>query len=191
MAYYMHYEWCPNFAVAFARGCALKISKFLFLVLAAGIFSAAAWADPIDPTITIKKGGHSPITTHGASQSDPIILMDGFGVQDFLYEGIATNFLFIEVIPGANDEGGAKFLSELFTCDPGLATSCFSVSPTQVPAVEFAFFAPTGVFVPGLDIQVDEISVPEPTTMLMLGLGLAGLLLLGSKRMNLAPASRS
>ena len=169
----------------------MKISKLLFLVLAAGIFSAAAWADPIDPTITIKKGGGSPTTTSGASQSDPIILMDGFGTQDFLYEGLATNFLFVEVIPAANDVEGTNFLNELFTCAPGLASSCFSVSPTQVPAVEFAFYAATGVFVPGLDIQVQEISVPEPTTILMLGMGLAGLLLLGSKRMNLAVAAQN
>jgi hypothetical protein len=184
LAYCLHYECCPNSSCQ-RGGAHLKISKLLFLVLAAGIFSAAAWADPIDPTITIKKGGGSPTTTHGAAQSDPIILMDGFGSQDFLYEGVATNFLFIEVIPGANDEGGAKFLSELFTCAPGLATECFAVSPKQIPAVEFAFLAPTGVFVPGLDVQVLEISAPEPTTILMLGLGMAGLMLLGKKRLNL------
>ncbi len=117
--------------------------------------------------------------------------MDGFGALDFLYQGLATNFLFIEVIPAANDEGGAKFLNELFNCAPGLATSCFSVSPTQVPAVEFAFYAPTGVFVPGLDVQIAEVPIPEPTTILMLGLGLAGLLLLGQKRLNLATANHS
>jgi hypothetical protein len=156
-------------------------------------FSASAWADgiPGDPTIKIKKGGGSPTTTSGSSQSDPIILMDGFGLQDFLYEGIVTNFLFIEVIPGANDEGGAFFKTELFTCDPsgGLATSCFAVSPTQIPGVEFAFFSQAG-FAPGLDVQISEVAIPEPTTMLMLMLGLAfaGLMLLGKKRSRLAEA---
>ncbi len=153
----------------------------------AATFSASAWADgiPGDPIITIKKGGHSPITTAGSTQNNPIIVQDGSGITDFLYEGPATNFLFVEVIPSVLDLGGTYFKSEFFTCDPGLAQACASVSPTQLPAVEFAFYAPTGVFVPGLDLAV---SVPEPGTLLLLGVGIAGLLLLAAKHSKFALA---
>jgi hypothetical protein len=153
----------------------------------AATFSASAWADgiPGDPIITIKKGGGSPTTTAGATQNNPIVVADGSGISDFLYEGPPTTLLFVEVIPAASDITGGILLSEFFTCDPGIALACASVSPVQIPAVEFAFFGPQGLFVPGLDLQ---ISVPEPSTLLLLGVGIAGLLLLAAKHSKLALA---
>jgi hypothetical protein len=146
----------------------------------AATFSAAAWADgiPGDPKITIKTGGGSPITTSGSSQADPIVVADGSGVSDFLYEGPSSNFLFIEVVPAAN-ELASYFNSEFFTCDPGIAQQCFFTSPITIPGVEVAFYAPTGLFVPGLDVQV---SVPEPSILTLFSVGLFGLILLGYKK---------
>ena len=58
----------------------MKISKLLFLVLAAGIFSAAAWADPIDPTVKIKRDDPPPgvIPIQGTS---PTFSFSQFGIS--------------------------------------------------------------------------------------------------------------
>jgi hypothetical protein len=158
----------------------LRLFRLLVITAIAVTCSVAAWADgiPGDPKITIKQGGGSPITTDGSSQGDPIVVADGSGVQDFLYEGPATNFLFVEVVPAAN-ELASFFNSEFFSCDPGIAQQCFFTSPITIPGVEVAFYAPTGLFVPGLDLQV---SVPEPSILTLFSVGLFGLMLLGYKK---------
>jgi hypothetical protein len=53
-----------------ARGALLKKFKPLLLIVTAALFSAAAWADGIDPKVIIQKGGGSiPITINNPKPS--------------------------------------------------------------------------------------------------------------------------
>jgi hypothetical protein len=170
-------------------GALLRLFRFLVIAAMAVTFSAAAWADgiPGDPKITIKQGGGSPTTNHGTSQADPIIVADGSGEQNFLlgtsYNSTDT-LLFVEVVPAVG-ESAATFNSEFFTCDPGIAQQCFFTSPITIPGIEVAFYAPAGLFVPGLDLQV---SVPEPSILTLFVVGLFGVMLLGYKKAQLVRA---
>lgn len=170
----------------------MRLSRILAVVAMIGLSAAIVKADGVDPNITISKGGGSIVTTAGGSQNNPIIVFDGSGVTDFLYEGPATNQLYIEVIPVNSPEAIAFFQTEFFSCSPGLAAACFSVSPCTpgegstcptppLPAVEFVFIGPAGsqFIQPGLDIGV---SVPEPSTLVLLLGGLGSLIGFGMKR---------
>lgn len=134
-----------------------------------GLIPAVASADGIDPTVTIGRGGASLQTTQGASQADPLIVMDGSGVSDFEYVGeTALSALYVEVIPSLGPSGSALFLGEFWNCAPGIAGACFSVSPTQLPAVEFAFLGSQGFITPGTHFTVSAV---EPDTLVLLLVG--------------------
>jgi hypothetical protein len=169
----------------------LRLFRLLVITAIAVTSSVAAWADgiPGDPKITIKQGGGSPTTNLGTSQSNPIVVADGSGVQDFLLGSAFApsndiTVLFVEVVPAVG-ESAAFFNSEFFTCDPGLAQQCFFTSPITIPGIEVAFFAPAGLFVQGLDLQV---SVPEPSILTLFLVGLFGVMLLGYKKAQLVRA---
>jgi PEP-CTERM motif len=150
----------------------VRLPKLLLVGIIASAFAATvARADGVDPTVTIGRGGGSIDTTQGSSQSDPIIVMDGSGITDFQYVGeMALSALYVEVIPSSGEGGSALFLSEFFDCAPGIADKCYTVSPTQLPAVEFAFVGPQGFITPGTHFYV---AVPEPSTLVLLLIGIA------------------
>jgi PEP-CTERM motif len=176
-------------------GAFLKLIRLLIVAAMAISFTSSAWAQgggPSDPTVGMKKIDPAATTIQqgvGLTDQDPLILIDGSGVSAWLYNGPDTNAFYIEVIPGPGD--ASNFVNnEVFTCLAGLAATgfddaCGSASPTQLPAVEFAF---TGI---GGDKfltsgTIFETSVPEPNTLLLLVAGLAGLLLLSMKRLKFA-----
>ncbi len=102
-------------------GALLKISKILVVAGLAAIFAVGAKADGIpDPKVKIVGGGGSQDITYGGTDQAPIIVNDGTGVTDFFYEGPAVPVLYVEVIPAVTDIGGAYFMTENFTCDPGI-----------------------------------------------------------------------
>jgi hypothetical protein len=182
----------------------MRFFKFLALgtlVIAAMGWSSVAKADsaPGDPVVTIHKCiagcdlGDFDATN---SQQNPIIVADGSGESNFEYcpelncSGIAE--VFVEVVL-AQGESPAQFEAEKFSCAPGGAATCSSVSPTVLPAVEFVFDGPcvqncspessNPVFAaflsPGDIVSVD---VPEPNGTLLLFVGLISLVGLGLKR---------
>ena len=160
-------------------GAHLKVAKVLVVLALVAMFASIASADPVDPKITINKGGGSPTTTSGSTRTDPIIVYDGSGTTDWLYEGPSTTTLFVLILPALTPDGPAIFADEIWVCDPGLALSCGSVLSSNPNGIEFAFVAAQGVFVPGLDLQV---TVPEPNTLILMLVGALGLGLVAWKR---------
>lgn len=161
------------------------------MVLAAGVSAPLAHADgvPIDPNITIHKiqGGGDPMGPGtGDAQSNPLIIDDGSGLNTFTYTGPDTSVFYVEIVP-APGESDAFFESEIFKCTPGAAADCGGVSPAgPLPAFEFVFTGPftvDGVSVPDI-VNGDTLQVgaPEPTTVLLLLVGMASLVGFSLKR---------
>ncbi len=160
-------------------GAFLKLTRVLLVLTIAAIFSAMASADPIDPKITINKGGGSPTTTSGSTRTDPLTVYDGTGVNDFLYEGPATNWFYVLILPSLDPHQAANFPDEVWTCDPGIALTCGTVLSSNPNGIEFAFNAAQGVFVPGLDIVV---LTPEPNVLILLLFGGLGVVFLAGRK---------
>jgi hypothetical protein len=182
----------------------MRFFKFLALgTLIVGAFgwSSVAKADnaPGDPVVSIRKcvtGCDLGTFDDGNSQQNPIIVADGSGVSNFEYcpelncSGIAE--VFLEVVT-AQGESNAQFNKEKFSCIPGEAATCSTVSPTVLPAVEFVFDGPciqncdpnssdpvfAAFLTPG---EIVGVSVPEPNGLALLFVGLVSLIGLGLKR---------
>jgi hypothetical protein len=178
----------------------MRFSKFLALgtlVVAAMGWASVAKADsaPGDPVVTIRKCvAGCDLGNFNATNSDqnPIVVADGSGVSNFEYceEGGCGGLgeVFLEVVPAAG-ESLAQFENEFFTCVPGQAATCFTVSAApaglNIPAVEFAFVGQVvdGQVVPFLNPgDIVGVSVPEPNGMLLLLVGLVSLVGFGLKR---------
>jgi hypothetical protein len=181
----------------------MKLSSLVvagMLVAASVVISAPQTkADGLtDPNITIGKGFGSIPTTAGGTDQNPIIVtddssptfcygddVDGVCSQDETNPLPALSALYVEVIP-FDGESTAFFQSEGFTCTPGDgATGCFTASPTQLPGVEFVFFAqdangdPVPFITGGSDISV---FAPEPAPLAMLLIGIGAVVAFGLKR---------
>jgi hypothetical protein len=129
----------------------LKISKLLFLVLAAGIFSAAAWSDPIDPTVKIRRDDPPPgvIPIQGTS---PTFSFSQFGLSSgtdafFLQNQTAGVIYQVTLLLNGFDVSALSPLS--FDCagdqsTGGIFNSCaFSYdSSTQVSTLIFSGVTP-------------------------------------------------
>jgi len=162
----------------------MRIFKILILALTLAFLSTPAWGDGAspDPTIVVQPGHGSTDTETGEAQSDPLVVLDGSGVTDWILQNpvIAANGeLFVEVVayPGENL---SYFNTEQWQCasDPPTTTSCFFVQTmgSNTDGYEFVFYGP---FTENEDIG---ISVPEPGTVLLLFVGLALLFAFGLKK---------
>jgi len=174
----------------------LRTSLFAVAILSIFglMFAGLAHADGTDPNVTISRiSDPSCTSSSGISENDPLIITDASGVTDYCYGGSATDSFYVEVIPYTG-ESDTYFLSESWTCTPGAAQTCATVSPCtylgvgtddcptpELPAVEFGFFGPAGAdfITPGTELQ---ITTPEPKTLGLLLLGLASVAWFGFKR---------
>lgn len=165
-----------------------------------GAKATKADSAPGDPVVTIHKcttGCDLGDFDDTNSQSNPIIVTDAGATSNFEYcplldcAGIAQ--VFVEVVPQEGESAG-QFESETFSCDPGLAATCLTVSPTVLPAVEFVFdgtciqnCSPNSdgapVFADFLSAgDIVGVQVPEPSGLELLFVGLVALLAVGVRR---------
>ena len=101
----------------FRGGALLKQSRLLLAVLTAGLFSAAAWADGIDPKVIIQKGsGSTPITltdpnpsvtsvAHANTESNPCFLATSTAcVSDVFQNQTGKTITFLDIfVPAVQD----------------------------------------------------------------------------------------
>lgn len=169
-----------------AGGALVKSTRWFLLLALIGFTASTAMADGVDPTVIIRKGCCSILTTSGGSDANPLIITDG-SITDFLLApGFApTSTLYVRVIP-FEGEDFTFFENELWNCASGfLNVTCLSaVVPfgLETPAVEFAFLGPQGFFAPGLDLGVSATATPEPGTILLLLVGMICLIAFVGKR---------
>ena len=180
--------------------CKLVAVAALVAVLMVGAGTARADSAPGDPVISIHKcttGCDLGSFDNSNSQSNPLIVTDAPATTNFEYcplldcAGIAE--IFVEVIP-REGESAAQFNSEKFSCLAGLAASCSTVGPMEIPAVEFVFdgmcvsncgpdSSGSPVFAnflsPG---EIVGVQVPEPSGMVLLFVGFVSLFAFGVRR---------
>ncbi len=184
----------------------MRIYKMLAVgaVAALAMFGAkASKADsaPGDPVVTIHKcttGCDLGDFDDSNSESNPLIVTDMPADSNFEYcplldcSGIAE--VFVEVVP-QEGETAAQFDKEKFSCVPGEASTCSTVGPPGVPAVEFVFDGKCiencdpdsdgdpvfANFMQAGDIVGVEVA-PEPSGIALLFVGLVSLLAFGMRR---------
>jgi len=165
-----------------------------------GAEATKADSAPGDPVVSIHKcvsGCDLGDFDDSNSEQNPIVVTDIGATTNFEYcplldcAGIAE--VFVEVVP-QEGQTAAQFESEKFSCDPGLASTCSTVSPAGLPAVEFVFDGTciqncgpdsdgSPVFANFLSAgDIVGVSVPEPGALLLLFVGLVSLLAVGVRR---------
>jgi hypothetical protein len=187
------------------RFCRMLAVAAIAVLATVGANVAKADGAPGDPVVSIHKcttGCDLGSFDNSNSESNPLIVTDLGATTNFVYcptditdsdctGGIAE--VYVEVVP-QEGESAAQFNSEKFSCVAGLAATCSTVGPMEIPAVEFVFdgtciqnCAPDSdappVYANFLSAgDIVGVSVPEPNGIALLLVGLVALLAFGVRR---------